>query len=163
MIAAFIYFKLLNRDGNLGFQDFIIDKISGKQPIKKSSVSTSVAPEPISTYKEEKPHTDVLANIVSEPQPLSIPDTKTIVSPEENYIAPTESTIPDWLKESTSLQSSPTIEATTQAENIFIPSGEYNKNETEDNPISTTENITTSISETSIDISSESGIPDWLK
>jgi hypothetical protein len=133
----------LNKDGNLGFQDFIIDKISGKQPVQKSSLTQKPIPVDSIIPKENKPHTDVLANIVSEPQPFSIPDTKTIVSPEEVYVPPTESTIPDWLKESTSLQSSLAPSETTIKDSISIP-----------------ENI---MSEENIDTSTESSMPDWLK
>lgn len=176
MIAAFVYFKLLNRDGNLGFQDFIIDKISGKQPEKKSSpISKPISTESI-IPKGEKTHTDVLANIVSEPQVVSMPDTTIIAPPEEAYVAPTESTIPDWLKESTSLQSSPTSSEATitgpvsipedivSEENVSVNLPESNKEDNIDNPLlSVTENITPSVSEENIDASSESSMPDWLK
>lgn len=169
-----MYFKLLNKDGNLGFQDFIIDKISGKQPVQKSSPVQKFTPiEPI-IPKEEKVHTDVLANIVSAPQSLSIPDANMIVPPEETYVAPTESNIPDWLKESTNLQSLPVSSETTtddisipeniiSEESIAVSSLESNEKEKIDNPILITEDIASPIPEENIDTSSESSMPDWLK
>lgn len=167
-ITAFVYFKVLNRDDNLGFQDFIIDKISGKQPVKKSA---SVSVQPIPLKKEEKSQVDILTNIAPNISSISIPDVKAIESvtnsSQESYVPPVESTIPDWLKESTNLVSSPTESTIPEnlvlEENFLKSSIETDGEKNTDDGIIETKNIPSLISENTANISSESGIPDWLK
>lgn len=121
---AFVYFKVFNRDSNLGFQDFIIDKISGKKPNQKSVPNQAVQPGGVSVKKEEKPSVDVLANIATSNEATNTANVDRIESPmESGVVAPAspvgETTIPDWLKESTSLGSlTHTEDSASVSENV---------------------------------------------
>ncbi len=115
IILVFVYFKIFNKDENIGFQDFIIDKLSGKKPAGKdphfdiSTLSDSMPPR-----REENTQKDILANIssVQVPSPVSPIDTASpsIESESAVSVAP-EPTIPDWLKQSTSLSSGQTSDS----------------------------------------------------
>lgn len=162
IITTFVYFKISNKDENIGFQDFIIDRISGKTPAHPTSSSYEGAP----IQKEERPQMDVLANIASTPRETSSENTQSQeVSPElvSEVSTPsvTESaTIPDWLKESTSLVSSAeTVEPpSTPPESLPEESTES------EIPSLSLEEKTPSLEETRESPSStDSGIPDWLK
>ena len=160
IIAIFVYFKLFNKDSNLGFQDFIIDKISGKESPEEISYVPPVVTETVSPKKEEEiPQTDVLANIVSDNQSIVIPEssdesvTTLSVSSVEN------ATIPDWLKESTSLVSHTnteeevTSEKTPASEKTPVPASV--PEEVQVDTTSVPENLETPVV--------TSDVPDWLK
>lgn len=158
IVSAFVYFKVFNRDGNLGFQDFIIDRMAGKKPVQKPSFVQPVPAEPIVPLRrEEKPQMDILANIASSSQVSDTPKEEiTEPSPEAPSETPVtqESNIPDWLKESTSLSSR------SETENIVVPLETAPSEEIEAVPPSETGTPadTASKSEDSVP-----GLPDWLK
>lgn len=96
---AFVYFKIFNKNDNIGFQDFIIDKMSGKKSQKPSpNQSSHIETAPV--QKEEK-QIDVLANITPNGHETTDNGESSVESVPPS--SPSEATIPDWLKESTSL------------------------------------------------------------
>lgn len=109
-VGIFIYFKIVNKDDNLGFQDFIIDKMSGKKssegPSYKDSISSSVD---IPLQKAKIPPLDVLADIAPSIQTSSqvpnIDEEITTVPQSPISVLPIEASVPDWLKASTTLSS----------------------------------------------------------
>lgn len=158
IVSAFVYFKVFNKDQNLGFQDFIIDKMSGKRPAEKSIFVQPVPSEPmIPVQKPEKPQLDVLADIAPSSQAADIAKTDI----PEHFTEPaigiplssSEPTIPDWLKESTSLGSQSETEST-------VPPFESAPPEENELPSFTGDEVQGSIIPESE--SSTSGLPDWL-
>lgn len=154
IISAFVYFKVFNKDQNLGFQDFIIDKMSGKRPVEKSIFVQPVPPEPmVPVQREEKPQVDVLANIAPTSQMADVMKTETVESAIEVPLSPIEATIPDWLKESTSLGSQSETESTVPSFESAPPE------ESEVPPFAGDEVQGSAIPESG---SNASGLPDWL-
>lgn len=111
LILTFLLFKILNKDTNIGFQDFIIDKLSGKKPAQTPSfVPPTIVKEPAPIKREETQQHDVLANIAPvQKTEVDTPAMSTRESSHEDVVMPqkpmAEATIPDWLRESTSLSS----------------------------------------------------------
>lgn len=155
---------MLNRDENLGFQDFIIDKISGKKSIPKSPSLSSTPIESAVIQKEETPLVDVLANIPLNNQTESISPRETIISPTESTIASSSpsmenATIPDWLKESTSLGSHIDAEDITPlSEDILSEESQT----IEDIPVPIVLDNTIA-SEDTASLPNVPDLPDWLK
>ena len=123
-LAGFVYFKVFNRDENIGFQDFIIDKISGKRPTEKPFIS-DITPLQREVYdkKEEPSQTAVPASVVMDTANMEAsvaeqeksfhdPLSETLSVSSENSAA-----IPDWLKESTNLGFESSVEETPASEN----------------------------------------------
>ena len=163
IIGSFVYFKAFNKDENLGFQDFIIDKMAGKKSVEKPSFVPSVSSvETPVIKKEERPQVDVLASIAPATQSLNTSSSdETKISNESistPSLPPTEASIPSWLKESTSLSS----ESTT--DEVGSPNSEDAPVEKEDAiiPEVPVESVDP-VPETSINDSSSAGLPDWLK
>lgn len=155
---------MLNRDENLGFQDFIIDKMSGKKPISKPSFVSSTPIESVVIQKEETPLVDVLANIPSDNQTESILLRETITPPAESTIVPASplmesTTIPDWLKESTSLGSHTDIEEIAPLSEDILPEESQT---IEDIPVPIVSD-TPIVSEDTDSLPNVSDLPDWLK
>ena len=163
VVGSFIYFKVFNKDENLGFQDFIIDKMAGKKSVEKPSFIPPVAPIETSIIKkEEKPQVDVLASIAPTSQSLNVSSSdETNASSEMTLtpsLPPTEASIPSWLKESTSLSSESIVDEAVSPANENAPAAK------EDIivPEVPVESID-SVSDTIVDNSSSAGLPDWLK
>lgn len=163
VLTLFTYFKVFNKDNNLGFQDFIIDRISGKHSTPTPPVSVATTPVP----KAEKPPVDVLANITPdhpimdrrvEESPVVSPEPEPETTPslvEEN------TTIPDWLKQSTSLDSEISSGPQEDENSAKVHSPEQALETTED-----TQDIFVPVptdTESIVPESADSGIPDWLK
>ncbi len=104
----------MNKDANIGFQDFIIDRLSGKQPVQKSSFASPIVNESIPVKREEVKQHDILANIAPIQKTTDAPVMSTRESFQEDIVAQqkpvTDAVIPDWLRESTSLSSHTTQE-----------------------------------------------------
>ncbi|MDD4151215.1 MAG: PKD domain-containing protein, partial [Candidatus Gracilibacteria bacterium] len=81
ILGFFIYYKMTNKDENLGFQDFIIEKTSGgRSREKQSDILSSIDESIFSTDKEEK---EIKEDKIEEKQETKVPTT--------------EEKIPDWL------------------------------------------------------------------
>lgn len=97
-LAAFVYFKIFNKQEHLGFQDFLIERFTHK---KGESHAMQTKTE---TYAP-KPEQDVLANIATR----DIPKEEMIETPEIPRESTTEETpvsesfkeesVPDWLRQ----------------------------------------------------------------
>jgi len=154
IITIFVYFKLFNKDSNLGFQDFIIDKISGKESPEEASYIPPVVTETVSSKKEEEiPQADVLANIVSDGQPTITPESSSESMTTVSAPSVENATIPDWLKESTSLVSHTNTEEEIVSEETPMPTSVPEEVQADTIPVP--ENIETLVT--------TSDIPDWLK
>lgn len=172
-----MYFKVFNKDENLGFQDFIIDKMSGKKPVGKPSFVPPPSPERVTPVQvEEKPPLDVLADIAPKNQIETIPMKDVGASFEESETIPASplaesTTIPDWLKESTSL-SSHSLEEDTAPTTEDIPSEEAQETpfipeELPDTTILVPEEQkienTEPTEETTVSTDDMSGLPAWMQ
>lgn len=89
ILGLFVWYKIQSKDDNLGFQDFVIDRLANKEP--KNTETPMVAPI-VETKKEEK---------VEEIDPLKTytppAETTPTVDPLKTEPETTE-IIPDWLK-----------------------------------------------------------------
>lgn len=121
IISAFIYFKISNKDGNIGFQDFLIDKMSGKKPTPSQPIPFVTPSAP----KQENVQRDVLADVVQE-HPTTIPAVEIPAIQEKMTIepSPTEATIPDWLKASTTMSAQSDEQTPAPEEYIQTPESE---------------------------------------
>lgn len=135
--------------------------MSGKKSIQKTpaySAPTDATPP----KKEEKPYVDVLANISPSVNQTSYVPHVEEVSVAVTSSAPTEASIPDWLKESTMLNtndhseelSTPTTEVSIPVE-IDHPVSSAILDVTPDNGVPMQEDINTQ--------PTASDLPDWLK
>lgn len=168
VLSAFIYFKIKNKDENLGFQDFIIDKMSGKSPIQSPSFNPSASAPSIVVPEEEKnPALDVLASIAPDNQIESTSETESVESDMIPSSLPAENaTIPDWLKESTSLSSHSDTEGVSLTSEDSIPASEETPLEDNQAPDFIPEAIPDTMngsSEANISSEAASDLPDWLK
>lgn len=93
ILGLFAWYKIQSKDDNLGFQDFVIDRLANKEP-KTQDVSPVVAP--VVETKEEK---------IAEIDPLKTYTPPTTEIKENNETietsAPTDAVVPDWLKPTT--------------------------------------------------------------
>lgn len=165
LILTFLLFKILNKDTNIGFQDFIIDKLSGKQPPEQtpSFVPPTVVKEPAPIKREETQQHDVLANITPiQKTEVDTPAMSTRELSHEDVVTPqkpmAEATIPDWLRESTSLSSQTSEVAPATPEPVIeAPITEIPTAPEVPEPVAVPE-------ETPVSVAGEvPDLPDWLK
>jgi hypothetical protein len=150
-IVAFIYYKISNKNENLSFQDFIIEKFFGgdyngaNSHESRANATLPVAPV-VATEKapeaEKVEQKDPLASVVEAapvaisteaPQaPESVPQAEVTPAPEMNQEV---SDVPDWLKNSTY---TPPVSQESESENA-------------------------SVVEATLEPAPQSDIPDWLK
>lgn len=150
-IVAFIYYKISNKNENLSFQDFIIEKFFGgdyngaNSHESRASAALPVAPV-VATEKapeaEKVEQKDPLASVAEAapvaisteaPQaPESVPQAEATPAPEMNQEA---SDVPDWLKNSTY---TPPVSQESESENAPVV-------------------------EATLEPAPQSDIPDWLK
>lgn len=167
MIALFVYFKVSSKEENIGFQDFLIERIFGKGETGEKTFSV----EP----KVVVPKEDLLANLapmVEEKKtvetndfvvaPPAFTQTPSFVAPEPAPVSETtvssDTGIPDWLKQTTTLASeetaatiaTPEVPSFSEASEVATP--------TYDEP---TPAATEPVSDATT--SDDSSIPDWLK
>ena len=108
LLITFIYFKISNKDSNIGFQDFIIDALSGKKSTPASPSISHTVDSSVS-QKTEPVARDILANMAQsdvapviqsvESSPSQLPEA--LLPPD--VVPQSVTAIPDWLRASTSL------------------------------------------------------------
>gem|GEM_PF-6410140 len=178
VLLYFIYFKLVNKDKERGFQDFIIDKTSMKKEKETESLDV-VSDNGLDVLSdelkiEEKPSSDILSSDTSSndviPDPLAessseiIPsrDTTTdVVKKDEDSKSVDEEQVPDWLAGNFSDDSKST------PENVALDEVEDKKQPFQPSP-SKEEIVNEEEGTQEIDIEEETKIeeeqiPDWLK
>lgn len=117
ILLLFVFFKVVNRNGSLGFQDFIIERVFGKG---SPSVPPTVVPKPVTPIAPVTPvvpvapiapaaPVDVLGTVA--PAPVAMPEIRPVLTPVtppvdpmatiETPAASVEAEIPDWLKSTT--------------------------------------------------------------
>lgn len=129
-ILLFIFFKIMNKNGSLGFQDFIIERVFGKgkqspPPANVPRPAPIVIPTPVVTPTapivaptietlpfSPRQNTDLLGSISRESPAISIENPRPVLTPVTPAIDPMTSLgvapaqevaadIPDWLKSTT--------------------------------------------------------------
>lgn len=177
VLALFVYFKASNKDDNLGFQDFIIDKFSGKHPGSKPSSSQPVSTAPAwSPEKEQKTSApvDVLANIPSDRQTPKEEEKKAPFVSEEtesgmSSFAKESASIPDWLKQSTALgsldqEAGEAMEKLEMETEKPIPSAQSADESAALTPeVPSLPTASSEVTAEAPSVPEDTGIPDWLK
>lgn len=109
ILGIYIYFRATKKEGEAGFQDFLIDRVFHKKASSTEDttpvVTIPVTSTPIPTPTPQAQNTDVAATTDAPSDPLTTyipPDTDILASTEPPTVAPDQATmpqgnIPDWL------------------------------------------------------------------
>ncbi|EKD30196.1 MAG: WD-40 repeat protein, partial [uncultured bacterium (gcode 4)] len=118
-LGGFVYFRMFNKDENIGFQDFLIEKLfNRKQEDFNADIITSFTPEP------NKPIIDPLQTLSTPPETEEEPTTASESFTSSELISESESiTEPESTTESESIaESMETPEISTESTEAIEPS-----------------------------------------